>query len=85
MSLPRAITRISYYPSSSTEHATSGVSKVGDPAQEAPKARYFVSFGHVLRWIPAELGLETPSYGEDDGEMSFTFKLLYADSGGDVR
>lgn len=29
-----------------------------------------------MHWIPAELGLETPSYGEDDGELSFTLELL---------
>jgi hypothetical protein len=31
----------------------------------------FVSFGPVLRWIPAELGLKEPSFGEDDGRIEF--------------
>ena len=29
--------------------------KVGDPAQGAPKARYFVSFGRIFRWVPEPL------------------------------
>ena len=64
-------------PSCQAEHAASGVSKAGDPAQEVPQALCFASSGRFLRWVPDALGQKVPSYVWHDEGVVFT-RLPYA-------
>jgi hypothetical protein len=56
---------------------------VGEPAQESSEGHTISSLRHIFRWIPTVLGLKKPSYGEDDGRISFRAIALGLEIGQD--